>query len=332
MSNPFKKDGYMLPHASINSAYVGNDKVSDLFSHSLLVNAVRTNAESLGIIEFKENASSWVLRLSECLSSDDKLIYATAHEIASFFGDRLAKIVVNFFSPSKASVLNRENWFKEHWEYWKTINTVILAGGIITPNIARVFRERMDKELKFIRLDKEVIFIDQAHDFGLRGLSNKLNQNTLIFDFGQTNIKRGIYNIEKKDNFTVLESFKSKFFTSKSQEETVLIDEASKLHKFLLEVIFETIEETNFKGSLIRIALSNYVQNGFIRASNFGYGILAFLEGNYQNRLSNDVSLFTNRMIKVELFHDTTAMALNFNKKNTAVISIGTAFGIAFID
>lgn len=332
MKNPFKIDGFMLPLASINSAYVGNDKVSDLFSQYLLIKAINTNAESLGISGLNESNSSLVLRLSKCLDSDDKLICETAYKISTFFGEKLAKIIVNFFNPSKESLQNRNNWSEKHWNYWKTINTVILAGGILSPNISKVFKECMDKELALNRLSKEVLFIDNTYDFGLRGLAKKSNENTLVFDFGQTNIKRGMYCIDNKENITVLKSVKSKFFSSQSQDENVLINEASKLHKYTLKVILKTIEETNFKGSFIRIALSNYVQNGFIKASNFGYGILAFLGGNYQDKLIYDLSFLINRKINVELFHDTSAMALNFDKKNTAVISIGTAFGIAFID
>ena len=47
--------------------------------------------------------------------------------------------------------------------------------------------------------------------------------------------------------------------------------------------------------------------------------------------LSRVISTKLNRKINVLLYHDTSAMALNFKKyENSAVISLGTAFGVGF--
>ena len=81
------------------------------------------------------------------------------------------------------------------------------------------------------------------------------------------------------------------------------------------------------------MAIANYVDNGKIYVSRGGYGKLAYLKVPYQSYLSESISSKEGRNIAVTLFHDTSAMALNFtDSKNTAVLSLGTAFGVSFID
>ena len=79
------------------------------------------------------------------------------------------------------------------------------------------------------------------------------------------------------------------------------------------------------------MGIANYVFDGYIYKDRGGYGKLAYIKGNYEAHLSNEISVLLNREITIKLYHDTSAMALNFdNTERTAVISLGTAFGIAF--
>jgi hypothetical protein len=79
------------------------------------------------------------------------------------------------------------------------------------------------------------------------------------------------------------------------------------------------------------MSIANYINNGAIYASRGGYGKLAYISDHYESHLSNKVSKELGKSVTIKLYHDTSAMALMFkNKPNTAVISLGTAFGIAF--
>ncbi|MBN2604701.1 MAG: hypothetical protein JXR62_02610, partial [Bacilli bacterium] len=89
--------------------------------------------------------------------------------------------------------------------------------------------------------------------------------------------------------------------------------------------------EVNFKGKTILISIANYVNNGMIYSARGGYGKLAYLNDHYQRHLEHRLSSMIGHSVTVQLFHDTSAMALNFkDEKCTAVISLGTAFGVAF--
>jgi len=92
-----------------------------------------------------------------------------------------------------------------------------------------------------------------------------------------------------------------------------------------------TFRQVAFTGEKIYMSIANYVYHGKIYSSRGGYGKLSYIASNYEEYLSKKLSEIAEKDIKLSLFHDTSAMALMFkNEKNTAVISLGTAFGIAF--
>jgi hypothetical protein len=60
---------------------------------------------------------------------------------------------------------------------------------------------------------------------------------------------------------------------------------------------------------------------------------LALLSSNYQNHLTQQLSNKLHRDVQVYMYHDTSSMALALKDTHKgAIISLGTAFGVAFND
>jgi len=119
------------------------------------------------------------------------------------------------------------------------------------------------------------------------------------------------------------------FYKKRNTDE--IKDLAYRLDMYIINVILDTVNTVDFKGSNLIIGIANYISEGKIYSARGGYGKLAYVDDNYQSYLSNVISNKLGRKIEVLLYHDTSAMALNFkNEKNCAIISLGTAFGIAF--
>lgn len=326
------KDGYILPVASINSGFVDDQKISDIFRLSLLKESILEHKNALGIMDIDSNISL-LKQFNQCLISTIPSVNQTAQEIASLYGRRLAKILSMFFNPSSLSRQNRTNWTEAHWSYWRTIERVYLVGGITSPILTKLFYKEIIKAFKSQGIDKQVEFITGSQNLGTKGLSTLVDNDTaLLFDFGQTNIKRAYYsNMNDSTIDIVLPTVKSKYLFYKYQTNDELKVLAETLHQYIIDVIVDTANEVDFTGTTIKMAIANYIYKGQINISRGGYGKLALVAKQYDAQLSKDISHKLKRKIKVELFHDTTAMGLNFrNQKNTAVISIGTAFGIAF--
>ena len=129
----------------------------------------------------------------------------------------------------------------------------------------------------------------------------------------------------------VLPALKSNFLFYKEKKPYEVKDLAYRLDMYIIKVILDTVKTVDFKGDSFIIGIANYISEGKIFSARGGYGKLAYVDDNYQSYLTTVLSNKLGRIVKVILYHDTSAMALNFkDEENCAVISLGTAFGIGF--
>ena len=332
--NPFVKNGYLSPIASINSVYVDDIQSIELFRPTLIVEEILKQRELFSIKETM-NQKDVLKQFNQLLISEFELIRIEANKIAETFGERLAKVIITLLNPSELSVLNRVDWTQKHWDYWKTIREIYFVGGLTSPLLTNIFFKKIQEALKLNGInDVHISFIEGSSHIGTEGLATLVdNGEYLLFDFGQTNIKRArILKAHGKIVVdTKLESIDSDYLFYKYYSGEELIRIADDLHDYIMSVISKTVEDTDFNGEIIHMAIANYINNGSIYSSRGGYGKLALIDENYESFLSKELSDRFKRKIFVKLHHDTSAMALIFKgKPNTAVISLGTAFGVAF--
>lgn len=334
--NPFKQNNQILPIASINSLYVDEILAYDVFRPAVLIEILDCNRDFLGISEDIRGEKLLYL-FHDLLNSEVLSIREKAIDLANNFGDRLASVIVTLKSPSKLSMQNRQEWKEIHWEYWRNIKKLYLVGGLTSPILTKIFYKRIELALENANItDFAVSFLEGSSHIGIRGLSSVAqNGEYLLFDFGQTNIKRSHF--VKKDNTVIIDSIlptiKSDYLFYKYKNEDELKQIAKLLHEYVIKTISNSIKLTGFQGNEIMISIANYVRDGNIYMKRGGYGKLAYLSDNYQKYLSQEISRKVEREIQVTLYHDTSAMALHLrSNESTAVISLGTAFGVAFID
>lgn len=332
--NPFKKDNQMLPIASINSVYVDDVLASDLFRPSILIDEILNHKKEFGI-KATSDTTQILLRFNELLNDELDTFNNKALSIAEDFGNRLAKVLVTLRKPSLKSISNRKNWKKIHWDYWKRIQNIYLVGGLTSPILTKIFYSRIMESFEEENINNlNITFIEGSQNLGTKGLATEVeNGRYLLFDFGQTKIKRA-YHVKsngKTDIDNVLSVVDSKYLFYKNRSDDEIKKIALKLHNFIKNTIIQTMKEVNFKGDSILISIANYVFNGAIYSERGGYGKLSYLGDNYETILSESLSKHVNKKINIKLYHDTSAMALLFRgKPDSAVISLGTAFGVAF--
>lgn len=334
MNNPFMKAGEMLPVASINSVYIDDTKAYDLFRPALILQELIQLITKYGLHEL-HNTTSVLMLFDQLLHHESPMIQSEAISLANKFGDRLASVLTTLLNPSNTSIANRDNWTDIHWSYWQTIRQIYLVGGLTSPLLTQHFYQSIIKAFKTQSIDKVTItFIEGSQNMGTRGLASIIHDGDyLLFDFGQTSIKRA--RALKQQGKTVIESYlepiEAKYLFYKNTDQVVLIDTAHELDNYIINVIQKTISETGFTGDNIYMSIANYVSNGKIYSARGGYGKLAYVADNYQQHIERKLSKQCNHKYSVRLFHDTSAMALLYrDHPNTAVISLGTAFGVAF--
>ena len=332
--NPFKKNNEIIPKASINSVYIDDILASNLFRPTILIEEIKKNAKLLGI-KSSINDDKILSEFNDKLNSEDLKVYTLANELAVSFGDKLASVILTLKKPSELSIKNRLNWDSIHWHYWESIEKIFFVGGLTSPILTNIFYQRINISLSNNGVKNlKVSFIDGSSNLGTKGLSNLIYEGeSLLFDFGQTFIKRRYHIKVKKETVidTILPALKSKYLFYKEKNTEEIKDLAYRLDMFLINTILDTINEVDFKGDSIIIGIANYISKGKIYSARGGYGKLAYVDDNYQSYLSSVLSNKLGRKIEVLLYHDTSSMALNFkNEVNCAVISLGTAFGIGF--
>ena len=314
------KGDYVLPEASINSIYVDDTKAYNLFRPTLLIDEI-LKQELVYVETFSQK---------DILSEFDKLLGKNnkdAIKIASHFAENFTSIIKTLHQPSEQSMKNRSNWTKTHWDFWKTITSIIFVGGMTTNHFSQFLQNYINNELQKEDIHLHCTFISNSGNYGIQGLALQAQNKAVLFDFGQTSIKRGFI---EDSIFHPLEPVLSEFLDYKELTDTELEEEAHLLNNFIVDTIIATLKDKKDVNE-IHISVANYINNGAIYPSRGAYGKLYLVSKNYEDYLNKIIREKTNSNIRIYLYHDTTAMGLNFkNLKNTAVISLGTAFGVAF--
>ena len=335
MRNPFMKDGYMLPVASMNSIFIDDTLVGDIFRMELIVKDCILYQDELRLKRIDHHRVIFD-GFQEALLNPDKEVRKVANSIAHKYGKRLAQMILTLKKPSELSKKNRSNWKEEHWNYWKKVKKIVFVGGISLPALTKIFMQDIKEMIKKEQIELEISFIEGSINLGTEALSKKVDHgDALLFDFGQTNIKRRHHSKDGDDVILdmIMPCMPSKYLFYKEQTDKELLETARKLHQYIQDVILRTMEETLFEGKTVYIALANYVFHGEIYLYRGGYAKLGLLDDNYEEYLSNTLSQRYGRDLDVRLFHDTTAVSYFFEEqKDTAIISIGTAFGVAFVE
>ena len=261
----------------------------DIFSTQLFIYEIKKYAKELNLNLNNIEEKMLPQYLNESLESEDLSVKETAEKITKKFGERLGVILLTLKKGQKENRIKREDWSDTHWEYWNTIENVILVGGLASSKVGerlkyyvqRVFEDSGTKCYKII-LNKD------SANIGIKGSATYIknaNPDTpyLIFDFGQTFMKRSIVKIENRqvkniENLDkVLSSNVAWEFESIEEEK----QEAYKSHKNILNTILDTVKEAeNHVGDTIVISIANYVRNG-VFANRGGYGKLRLITDNY---------------------------------------------------
>jgi hypothetical protein len=303
---------------SINRHMINGVAAYDYFSPKQIINELKSNTRlyfnnDLNILKQAND----ILKLK---TSDSKVV----EEIIYKFGLRLAEILYIFENPSIEQMNHRKDYSKEDWDYLKSIKRIYIAGGLLTKEFSLIFEKALEDYFSKNCFNKEVIFITESSNLALEGLTKVITNNSLVYDFGQTNVKNGVYRNKEliiKDPITVSIS---------KQEDLKLY--ASNCNNFILDVLLNQLK-SNPDITEINMAISNYVNNGVIDPAPWYYGVLYYFRPDYEEFLREKLSEILKKEIKVKLYHDTTAMGYSIKEKeNAMLISLGTAFGVCYFD
>lgn len=310
----------------------------ELFSTAVFIEQIKKKSTELKLNTHENRIEEKDLPryLGECLNSPEESVRKAAAEVAAFMGRRLGYTLLTLKMGLKENQEVRKDWTAENWAYWANAEHIILVGGLASGILGSFLKAEMEQIfLKAGVAPYHIILSEDSSNMGVKGCITQIREEQgvfPVFDFGQTNIKRSI--VEKRNGspvkITTLPSRNSKYMELDLKGDLCL-QEAIKLHEYLLGIILETYESLPDWGIELVISIANYTSHGQLNPVRGGYAKLAALSLNYEEYLQRAISDVLRKKIKVRLIHDGTAVALNFRDyKNAACITIGTFFGVGF--
>lgn len=352
-TNPFisysesEKCEYLTSVCSINRVVIAkvplwgiDDEIctkqaNEIFSTQLIIDELKKTAAIYGVKLDGYSESELPKFLDYGLTSGNIKEKQVSLRIVKKFGNRLGLILLTLKTGLRENRLARDDWNDKHWEYWSKVSNIILVGGLASGVLGRYFKEQIQFVFDMAGVKPyNIILFDNGTYIGTMGCSmlvkNK-NSRNIVFDFGQTNIKRSVVTLEngEVEDLNVLSSLPSKFMDLENDYE-----KAAKLHKYLLSVIYNTFKECEKNAPLnneIVISIASYTIGGVLNDKRGGYAKLSLLCRNYAELLSDELSGSLHREVTVRLVHDGTANALYFKDyENSVCVSVGTAFGVGF--
>lgn len=358
MNNPFisfsevDQKEYLSARCSLNRAIMKKAPLSglddsiegkrfkDIFSTPLIAQEVRAAARRYEI-DLGDTPEGELPKLVDAgLRSENALKRQMAEQVAKKFGIRLGMILLTLRKGERENRLARDDWDDECWEFWKSLDTVILPGGLASGMLGRRFKEYIHNVFDMARERcYNIRLFDNGSYIGMMGLAQRLlpdGEAGLVLDLGHTRFKRGAVRMSGGEisEFTPFDSLPSLYTPDRFTNEQEKFEAALELHRHIVRTIEGSWREASRHydlNSTILVSIANYVDGGVLNSVRGGFAKLSVLGDNYAQLLDEEISSELHSEINVRLVHDSTASALYFDGEDNAVcITLGTGFGVGF--
>ncbi|MCG8570825.1 MAG: hypothetical protein MJB14_11865 [Spirochaetes bacterium] len=351
-NNPFLQDNSIIRVASLNNFVLSDLQQETKFTEykgktagetlrtAVLVEKIKQNLTRLKLENLKIPDISLPTYLEKCLSTRG-IIQQVAEEIITTYGELFGFFLVNLFKGDEFSRQQRPEWTDEHWDFWKTRENIVLAGGLANGKLGSFIKKHAEKTLNSFQLNQIKLYLTNNSLIlplaGAACLAPSGSETILSFDFGHSNIKRAVF--RNDHHKTKLKTLLEPVLIDKNKNLTPEVfyrGEGKKIYQFILDILLSTITKLEKEGitqiDCINISIANYLEKDHVVERGY-YGHLSLFTKDLKTSLQNDLNKKLKRSIPLRLIHDGTAAAACFTKlPNSAVIILGSFLGIGFPD
>ena len=347
MPNPFTNpDSFVLPSMNrvrlvdlpgLNVPLAWQNKTGyQLLGRQALVGQIQRKT---AVLRLNPDPHQLIRRFDACFDSTHDEVRAAAIGIAREYGRKLAYHQLVLKRGDAINRVVRLAWQEVHWAHWAQIEQVWLGGGLMAGHLGAIAATEAQS---FIRQhgfpDYTLTVSDFAAKLPLMGAARtapSAAQSMLVFDFGQTAIKRGTaqYEAGRLVSLELLPSLPAKCQYLRFSRNRVY---AEQTRIRILRVVSDTWAEMQTAGyqlsHSIALILACYLLDGHPRSEDWGcYGRLQQFAPHLQTYLTEQISKQVGQAIQLHLLHDGQAAALPYaGESKTAVMTFGTAMGIGF--
>ena len=358
MKNPFISvsptdlSEYLTSRCSLNRAVLAklplygiDDEIEglsfkEIFSTPLVVEEIRRASKRYGIDLSDVPDRQLPFAVDEGLTSDNMRKRQMAELVVRRFGYRLGLLFLALKTGEKENRLARPDWDDACWEYWHSLDTVILTGGLASSMLGRRFKEYIHDVFDRAGVRPyHIRLFDNGSYLGVMGVAQQLMPDdtaALVLDMGHTGWKRALVHkgCGEIAGFTPMESLSARFMENRFDDPREQHRLAVLLHHRIVNTVaasYRELSQTTALNDTVLISIANYTHGGVLDARRGGYAKLSLLGADYARVLEEELSGELHRELRVRLVHDGTATALYFaDVKNAVCVTLGTGFGIGF--
>lgn len=324
--------------------WVKGQRSFNLLSSFALRQRVQAAAATLNLAPDDPNLLE---KFDSCLTAVSPQLRTTAHTIAEDYGRSLAYHLLTLKRGDAVNQQARPDWQPVHWQFWQQIETVWLGGGLLCGNLGQTavpLARQLIQQNGFPSFRLELA--PNGRHLPLIGLARTAPPDThamLIFDFGQTAVKRGIAHYQNKSLAELYQLPNLPAPCDNSFQPNQNLAEIAQFATWLLDLVAQTWRETAVShpnlSPTVALSLACYLLDGQPRPEDVGcYGRMQQLTPNLHQFLSDGLRQRLGPAAAIHLWHDGAAAGLfvaeGFNTRRpgqaTAVLTFGTAIGVGF--
>jgi hypothetical protein len=303
----------------------------ELVSAHALCQLIRPHAAELGLpADALDDERLLPVLFDRCFESDDAPVRALAESIRDRYARNLACLLLTLKRGDPANRAVRPEVHASYWDYWAQIQTVWLAGGLLSGHLRDGLTDRLAQHFAELNTPAPELHVspypDSAVLVGAACCVDADAGRALALDFGGSFVKRALASYRGRELLELrrLPALPAQFMRD---------GETGALFGFMVDTITQTFRGIEPPVSdVVPVSIAAYVQGGQPHEQQHGaYANLRALSDNAETLLSAAVSDRLKRRIRIRLLHDGAAAASACPADgHTAVITLGTALGLGF--
>lgn len=279
------------------------------------------------------------LKLNDSFISEDMGARMAATAIARHYGRYLAAVLLTLRQPHPQNQNISEFWTDTEWESWSTVQKVWFGGGLVAGQLGEMaiaYAQKLINQAGVIDLSiHRAPFAEFLPRIGVARYAPSEAKHILVFDFGQSFIKCGvaIYYDGFLTALNVLPEIPSRHI--KGYRSHTTNNQLEDLLNYMVEVMAKNWDLIQGRGlqphPTLLVAIATRMHDGKL-IENESYGSLQQLADDIPALLSERASDAFGQPVTISLVNDAVAAASTFSgESNTAVITLGTNIGSAFV-
>jgi len=306
----------------------------DLLAAHSLQQAIIAAADRLGL---DPTAPDLIRRFDGCFGHPATRAHAIA--IARSYGHRLGCLLLTLKRGDVANQAARPEWSEAHWKFWQAMRRVYLGGGMLAGRLGRYAVATARALLADVGVaDLAIERAPYAAYLPLVGLARSAPLGatcSLVFDFGQTSVKRGYAHyhscrLTKLDVWPDVPTVCTELFRSDQPDQE--IQQRWQRMADIIAASWDAVPPDQRSRTAIGISLACYLLDGHPWPQDAGcYGALQRLSPHLATFMANALTQRLGRAVPVVLLHDGAAAGATYaGHARTVVITLGTALGNGF--